>query len=195
MGSLFQHINSSAAGIPSAAVVPWAVVIVASLVAAVWDLKTRRIPNVLCGIVFIGGVIWAGGMAGPIGVLSGLAGAVVLFAPCFVLFVLGAGGAGDAKLMASVGVWLGIRQSLLTLACVSATTVVACILYAVLRHRLKPIFGNMWWIVQWLGFRLQTGSRDMVHPGDVIQVHRMPYGVVIFAGICITAAGKYLWTI
>ena len=42
-----------------AAIIQWGVVIGASLIAAVLDLRARRIPNLLCGPLFITGLIWA----------------------------------------------------------------------------------------------------------------------------------------
>lgn len=78
------------------------------LAAAVWwDLRVRRIPNgvIVSGMVF--GMCWhiltPGGL-GPLPALAGLMLGLVLFLP---LYLMRAMGAGDVKLMAMVGVFLG----------------------------------------------------------------------------------------
>lgn len=78
------------------------------LVAAVWqDLRDRRIPNgvIVSGMVF--GMCWhvlvPGGL-GPLPALAGLMLGLALFLP---LYLMRAMGAGDVKLMAMVGVFLG----------------------------------------------------------------------------------------
>lgn len=76
-------------------------------VACAWDLRTRRIPQVLtlggalAGFVFhtaSGG--WNAGVASAAGWIVGLA---IFFLP----FALGGLGAGDVKLLGAIGAWLG----------------------------------------------------------------------------------------
>ena len=86
---------------------PWIAVAVLALVATGWDFRTRRIPNLLT----LGGALAAWlyyGVAGGAGALgwSGLGWlvGVLLFIP---VFALGGLGAGDVKLIAAFGAWLG----------------------------------------------------------------------------------------
>lgn len=77
------------------------------LIAAATDLRTRKIPNWLTLLLILSGLAHATFTGhGP-----GLGMSVVgLFASAlipFVLFAIGAMGAGDVKLMAGVGAWLG----------------------------------------------------------------------------------------
>ncbi len=84
-----------------------------TLVAAVWDLRTKRLPNWITVPAFVAGVIfhvvlgavtqtpWLSG-AGH-GLLSALAGFATGFLPLMVLWLTGGGGAGDVKLMGAVG--------------------------------------------------------------------------------------------
>ena len=78
------------------------------LVIAAWlDLRSRRIPNLLTAGGLLAGLSlgFAGGHLG--GLLDSIAGAgtgLVLFLP---LYVAGAMGAGDVKLLASAGSFLG----------------------------------------------------------------------------------------
>jgi prepilin peptidase CpaA len=76
-------------------------------VAVVWDLTTRRIPNVLTfGAALVAFITHAyvGGWAGAGMAAVGWAAGVALFFP---VFALGGMGAGDVKLLGAVGAWLG----------------------------------------------------------------------------------------
>jgi prepilin signal peptidase PulO-like enzyme (type II secretory pathway) len=59
----------------------WGVVIGASTAAAVWDLRQRRIPNILTGPLFIGGLVWAIWVGGLAGLGEALVACVILAAP------------------------------------------------------------------------------------------------------------------
>jgi prepilin peptidase CpaA len=85
----------------------FAVALVVSLIACAWDLRTRRIPNALtmgAAVTALMYHLFAGGV-GPVGMsVLGLAVGLVIFFP---FFVLGGMGAGDVKLLAALGAWLG----------------------------------------------------------------------------------------
>ena len=76
------------------------------LVAVIHDLKSRRIPNRVTVTGALVGLVLAtleqGAFPG-----SALLGAAVALVVCFPFFALGALGAGDAKLFAMVGVFVG----------------------------------------------------------------------------------------
>ena len=81
--------------------------ILVALIAAAWDLKTRRIPNVLTFGAAIGAIIahgYLGGLSGSGWALAGWFVGVAFFLP---IFALGGMGAGDVKLLAALGAWLG----------------------------------------------------------------------------------------
>ncbi len=83
------------------------VVLSVGLAACVTDLRSRRIPNVLTFGAAAAGLIYAGITDGWSGAgyaaLGWLIGAVAFIVP----FALGGLGAGDVKLLAAMGVWLG----------------------------------------------------------------------------------------
>jgi prepilin peptidase CpaA len=88
------------------------VVVILGSVACLWDLRTRHIPNVLTfGGAAAGVVYWvyAAGAAGLVTSLGGWATGAALFLP---MFALGGMGAGDVKLAACVGAWLGPMAAL-----------------------------------------------------------------------------------
>ena len=173
----------------------WGVVIGASLLAAVWDLRERRIPNALTFPLLIVGLIWAawfGGLAG----LAEAAGACALLAlPYVLLFIFVGGGAGDAKLMGAIGAWLGLRQGLTVLACVAIAGGVIAIAKAISRKRLKFVltsvfvtfYGLILYLITHRTMKLADEQTDIKQSGEL----DIPYGVAIFAGVC--AGGAVVW--
>lgn len=86
-----------------------------TVVAAVWDLRTRRIPNSLTIPVFLAGWVFQGFDRGWAGLGDAALGFLVGFGILFVLWVIGGGGGGDVKLMGALSVWLGFRLTLLVM--------------------------------------------------------------------------------
>jgi prepilin peptidase CpaA len=83
--------------------------IVACGIAAITDLRHRRIPNALTMPLILTGIassFLAGSALLPWQALLGMA---VGFALPLALFLLGALGAGDVKLLAGIGAWTGAR--------------------------------------------------------------------------------------
>ncbi len=99
-------------------------------IAAVWDLREKRIPNKLTLPMFFAGWVYQIAFHGWAGVLDGLAGFAIGFGILFVLWFIGGGGGGDVKLMGAMSVWMGFRLTLLVLV-VSTVTVVLVTLGAV----------------------------------------------------------------
>jgi prepilin peptidase CpaA len=81
--------------------------------AALWDVRERRIPNPLVGTyaaVALGFAVAGGGTAGAARAAGGLAAGLGLL---FVPFALGVVGAGDAKFLGAVGAFVGPQLVLL----------------------------------------------------------------------------------
>ncbi len=96
-------------------------------VAAVWDTRTRRIPNFLTLPMFGLGWVFQIVMSVMYGwehLASAFLGFLVGFGILFVLWFVGSGGAGDVKLMGALSVWLGFQLTLYVLF-VSILTVLA----------------------------------------------------------------------
>ena len=83
--------------------------------AAVWDVRTGKLPNWLTIPAFVLGILFhvitgtlANGFAGAgNGLLFALGGFVFGFAVLFVLWLIGGTAAGDVKMMGALGAWLG----------------------------------------------------------------------------------------
>jgi len=179
-------------------VLQWGVVISASLGAAVLDLRTRRIPNMLTLPFLAAGFIWAGWQGGVQGLGEAVAACAVLATPFVLLFLFAGGGAGDAKLMAAIGSWLGWKQGIAALFCVAAMGIVLAIIKAAMKKRLKSVLTNVFIsIYTFLLFILSGGKRQFTeirpqglqNPGQTVDL-TIPYGAAIFAGVCV--AGAYV---
>ncbi|MBS9405250.1 prepilin peptidase [Halomonas sp. TRM85114] len=77
--------------------------------AAAWDLRSRRIPNVLVMAGAATGILLHGVLAGFGGVLAALSGLAVGLLILLPGYLFGSTGAGDVKLMAAVGSFLGVN--------------------------------------------------------------------------------------
>ena len=86
-------------------------VLIISGVAAASDVKTQRIPNILPAAGMLAGIIYsaAGGMETLIDGIWGGAIPLMLLAVFFIFRMIGA---GDIKLLMTLGIWLGGRKSL-----------------------------------------------------------------------------------
>lgn len=175
----------------------WGVVIGASLVAALGDVRERRIPNALTFPLLIVGLIWAGWFGGWAGLGEGTLACLLLGGPYVLLFVFAGGGAGDAKLMGAIGAWLGVRQGLIVLLCVAVTGGVLAVAKALMQRRLKFVLTSV--LISFYTFFICVagGRRPKVADGradstDNASDIELPYGVAICAGVC--AAAIVVWT-
>lgn len=162
------------------------------LAAAVWhDVRSHRIPNplVLCGIllgVLINGALpqWASVPAGQLGGLGwggALGGAAAGLAVLLPMYLMRALGAGDVKLMAMVGAFVGAEA---VLGAAVATLVAGGVLAvaAALRSR---VVGRMLRNVGTLltSSAVQLGAGELPQIGGVAQsAGQLPYAVAIAAG-------------
>jgi prepilin peptidase CpaA len=127
----------------------WVVVGVCA-VACVFDLRSRRIPNALTlgsTAIAIGFHIAQDGVSGAGHAAGGWLTGVVLFFP---LFALGGMGAGDVKLLAAIGAWLGPSQALWTALYASiAGGVMALVVAAMHGYMMKAIENVQFLILHW----------------------------------------------
>jgi prepilin peptidase CpaA len=88
-------------------VIAFAAVLFGTIAAAVIDLRTRRVPNILTGSLAATGVAIAFSGVGHVGLAASLLGLVLGVALMLPGHLLGGTGAGDVKLFAAVGTLLG----------------------------------------------------------------------------------------
>ena len=150
------------------------------IVASGWDIRTRRIPNALTlgfPVAALAFHLYMNGMDGGISTLGGWALGLVLFLP---LFALGGMGAGDVKLLAAFGAWLGPWNVLQTALAAGVIGGVLALGLALGRSYMTQALTNMWSL---LLFWRSEGLRP--HPTLTLDSHdgpRLAYAIPISIG-------------
>jgi prepilin peptidase CpaA len=160
------------------------VVLVVGVVACVTDVRSRRIPNILtfgaaaCGLLFHLSVAGLPGLATAVG---GWATGVALFLPFFLLRGMGA---GDVKLLAALGAWLGPMQTIWLALFASMAGGVMALIVASSTGYLRSLFRN---IGNMLLFWYVAGPRPVPDQTlDRSASPRLAYAIPIFVGTVIT---------
>lgn len=108
--------------------------------AAVTDFRARRIPNWLTVTVALSGL---GQSVTPWAVTSpavSIYGLLAGFVVTFLLYIVGGRGAGDVKLTAGIGAWLGPWPVLIVLAAAAVVSLVIAVGLSIVRGRLGELF-------------------------------------------------------
>ena len=90
---------------------PAVVVIVAALIAAATDIWKFKVYNALTLPLLLGGLIYHAATAGWAGLANSALGLLFGFAILLLFYAMGGMGAGDVKLMAAIGAWLGMPMT------------------------------------------------------------------------------------
>ena len=130
------------------------------LLAAVIDLRERRIPNWLTFGVIAAGFARALLITGPTGLAPALSGLAAAAAVPFILFVMGALGGGDVKLLAGIGVWMGAAQALAVFAATCVIGLVLILFQALSQRRVVALFRNSAVLAAGLAHKGFAGSAD-----------------------------------
>jgi prepilin peptidase CpaA len=179
-------------------------VLTASLVAAVRsDNVHRKIPNNLCLLVFTTGIVMNGSLSlgsglfsqsgGGLGLGSALAGALGLFVVLWFAWLARFMGAGDVKLIASLGAWVGWQGAfplfVFITICGGALAVVRMIFSPKRAASFKAISMNL----QTLFFQWGVPGQALSTKLDLSResADRMPYAWAIAAGMFTYAIYSY----
>jgi Flp pilus assembly protein protease CpaA len=179
----------------------WGAVIGASLVAAYCDVRAHRMPNWLTLPLAVAGIAYAAGLDGFNGLGESIGTWLVLALPYILLFVLGRGGAGDAKMMGAIGAWLGFRDGLVVLCCVAAIGGALGLLRLAAHRQRRTLFRNLITSLYIYGIAFAGGRRgwELLRAGPEEQAQGppgllvIPYGIAIFVGVCLGAVVVQLW--
>lgn len=145
-------------------------------VAALTDLRSRRIPNLLT-LAGLGAALVFRAMSGLDPLLSGLYAVSIAFVLAFILFALGAFGGGDGKLLIATAAFLGLENLAWGLAFMALFGGILCVWVAYRQRALLTIFLNTRDLLPSL-LSTRTSNFTIHAPGAIT----VPYGVAIGAG-------------
>jgi prepilin peptidase CpaA len=126
-------------GMNQLALIPFFVVACVGCTVAVTDVRAFRVPNAITYPFALAGLAYHGLTPGGWGLGMSLLGMAVGFAVLLFLHLLGAVGAGDVKLMAGVGAWLGASLAIYLFAIAAAATAVYSVVVLIRRQGLYGI--------------------------------------------------------
>ena len=111
-------------------------------VAAVTDIRARRIPNWLTLTVALAGIAQSLTPLAVTSLFQSVAGLAVGFVLTFVVYAVGGRGAGDVKLMAGIGAWLGVWPVVLVFAVAAIVSMLVAIVQSALAGKLRALLQN-----------------------------------------------------
>ncbi len=160
------------------------IVILLLIVAAVSDFRTRRIPNwlVLSGALYA--VIYNTVLPPTphddiLFPLTGLALGLLLFLP---LYFVGAMGAGDVKLLAMAGAFLGPGDTFHAALATMIVGGVLAILFVLAKGKALVMFQNLASMFQLSFLNVARGSAPSLQITPQASAGKLPYGVAIAIG-------------
>lgn len=157
------------------------------LLAAVIDWRTLRIPNWLTvsGMVYglTAGLLappaGQGAAMGALASLGGLALGLAVLLPAYAIRVLGA---GDVKLMAMVGAFLGLPDTIYALLYSLMAGGLLALFYVLYQSGAQRVALNVATVLQMLPFAATHGRRAGTWLASAPSIGKMPYGPAICAG-------------
>jgi len=153
---------------------------ICAIIGAVGDVRSSRIPNWLTYGGLVLGLTLRAALGGWRSLEQGLAGILLGGGIFFVFFLVHGMGAGDVKLMAAVGAWVGLQGTLRVLIATALAGGVLAVVYMVFYKRVGSTFWNLGVLLR---FHLRSGVRP--HPELNLQgpaTIRLPYGLAIAMG-------------
>jgi prepilin peptidase CpaA len=155
------------------------------------DIRVRKIPNslILTGLALGFGFALLPGGAGLLGALAGFGLGLGLFLPLYALRVLGA---GDVKLMAVVGAFLGVDGTLGAMLMGLLAGGLLALGYGLYLRRLGLVLSNVRGMVFDSIVRLLNGQAPRVLPAT--GQAKMPYSLAIASGVLMFVFVRYQYT-
>lgn len=156
---------------------------------AAWhDLSTHRIPNILTGMGVVLGMgyqVLGSGSAGALSAVEGMGMGLMMFLPFYLMRAMGA---GDVKLMAMVGVWLGPGGTIGAVLGSFIAGGVMAVVFAMKSGVLKNLIRNVALLLPGM-FSRQGRADGTVAFGLHRSLGKLPYGVAIALG----TTGFLIW--
>ena len=172
---------------------PVAFVLFAAFIGAATDVWKFRVYNVLTLPLVATGLLYHGIFGGAEGLSTSFLGMLFGFGVLIVPYLLGLMGAGDVKLLAGVGAWLGYPMTLVVFTVTALVTGVYAAILIVIRGKIS----ESWATIKVIFYRFllmgkHFGKEDLVEPLSVGADRRLrviPFGAMIPLGI----SGALVW--
>ena len=154
------------------------------LIACVTDLRRQRIPNVLTFGGALAGIVYHAVTGGGSGLLTSAAGWAVGVAIFLLPFILGGMGAGDVKLVAALGAWLGPMDTVWLAMYAALAGGIAALVMAVMRGYLRQALTNIYLLLMhWRVAGVRPLHEVSLEGGTG---PRLAYAVPVFGGLVAT---------
>ncbi len=167
-----------------------AVVLVAALAAAVLDVWKFKVYNAVTLPLLVSGLLYHGVLGGAVELAGSLLGVVFGFGILIGFYVMGGMGAGDVKLMAAVGAWLGMPSTFFVFIASSLATGIYAIVLVLAYGKLTETWVNLqivWYRLTVIGRHL--GAEDKVET-EVNRADRrsrlIPFAAMVALGVVAT---------
>jgi len=169
------------------------VVLLGSVIAIATDLRKFKVYNALTVPMLVGGILYHTITNGWSGLLLSIAGLSLGFLVLFVPYLLGAMGAGDVKLLAAIGAWVGASPTVSILIVSLLLTACYSVILLIVQGRIYDIFGSLRLAhAQVKAVRegtFEPGFRDTVDPAVGKQNRRrrlIPFSVMVGIAAVVT---------
>jgi prepilin peptidase CpaA len=165
--------------------------VLVALLGAITDVRSARLPNRLTYSAIFAALVLREAFGGWAGLKSGLLGVGIAGGIFCVLYVMGAMGGGDMKMMAAVGAWIGSTHILTVLIVIALAGGVLALVSMIFNRNLIQTVRNA---VRLVMFRFTAGLEP--HPEMNLQApgsRRVPFGVAIAMGTLFCAANSAWW--
>jgi len=152
--------------------------------AAGTDVRSRRIPNWLTLAMVATGIVQS---FTPLAVTTpgeSFIGLLVGFALPFVLYTLGGLGAGDVKLLAGVGAWVGAWPLVMIVVAAALIGLVLIVVQCAYHRRLLALATNTWALAMSMLLVRRLGVAHVVETGKTRRTleRQLPYAVPVLLG-------------
>lgn len=161
------------------------------LIVAAWiDGKELRVPNWITFPMVLSGLVYCTVTGGWSGLGFGLVGMCVGLLTLLPLYAVGGMGAGDVKLMAGIGAWLGWEITFYAFCVSTIVGAIMAVCMALYRKSFKKHYENFQMIaLEWMQVR-NPRELSQIAAERKSSMLLLPYGIPI----CIGSIGYFMYT-
>jgi prepilin peptidase CpaA len=161
------------------------------LILAAWiDGRDLKVPNWITYPMVIAGLVFSVWSGGPAGLLAGMLGVAAGLLTLLPLYAVGGMGAGDVKLMAGIGAWMGWKVTLASFCVTAIVGAVMSVCMVLWRRAAAHHTGNFFMILgEWARVRNPVVLSEIAAARKP-QMFLLPYGIPI----CVGTIGYFLYS-